>query len=113
STGENPFLDKMSATYKAKDSTTQQSLDNIRELEGQIAVTSQKSVYNMPNGAQLKQLVSDNELSFKEFFSTNVEIVCACIGIPPEIALSKYDSNFSASRAAIKDWEHTLSVARK
>ena len=26
--------------------------------------------------------------------------------------LSKYDSNFSASRAALKDWEHTLNVER-
>ena len=113
STGENPLIEKMKLTTKAKDNTTQQYLNDVKELQGQIALTSQKSVYNMPNGATLKALQSDNELSFKEFFSTNVEIVCACIGIPPEIALSKYDSNFSASRAAIKDWEHTLTVARR
>ena len=27
--------------------------------------------------------------------------------------MSKYDSNFSASRAALKDWEHTLTVDRQ
>ncbi len=27
--------------------------------------------------------------------------------------MSKYDSNFSASRAALKDWENTLNVKRK
>jgi len=32
--------------------------------------------------------------------------------MPPDVARSKYDSNYSASRAAIKDWEHTLDVKR-
>ncbi len=32
--------------------------------------------------------------------------------MPPDIALSKYDSNYSASRAAIKDWENVLGVER-
>jgi capsid protein len=42
----------------------------------------------------------------------NSDALCAAIQIPPEVAKSKYDSNFSASRAALKDWEHTLYVKR-
>jgi len=51
-------------------------------------------------------------LHFKDFYKVNIELICAALGIPPEVAMSKYDSNFSASRAALKDWEHTIMVSR-
>ena len=67
----------------------------------------------MPIGSSLKSLESKNELYFAEFYNTVLGLICAVVGIPPEVALSKYDSNFSASRAALKDWEHTLQTERK
>jgi len=79
---------------------------------GEIAVTSEKSVYNLEPGSELKQLSSDNELSFKEFHSTNVDLICASIGISPEVAMIKFEGSYSSSRAAIKDWEHELDVGR-
>jgi capsid protein len=78
-----------------------------------VAATTNKQTFNMPIGATVKSLESKNELYFAEFFSVNIGLICATLGIPPEIAMSKYDSNYSASRAAIKDWEHTLNVERK
>lgn len=83
-----------------------------KELADRIGVTTEKMVFNMPLGAHLKSLETKNDLYFKDFYSTNVMLFCAAAGIPYEVAMSKYDSNYSASRGAIKDWEHKLNVER-
>lgn len=114
STGENPLQQNIMRAMNA-DAVTDDipTDDDGNELATTIAATTNKQVFNMPKGADLNFLDTKNELSFKDFYSTNIELVCASIGIPPEVALSKYDSNFSSSRAALKDWEHTITVARK
>jgi capsid protein len=66
----------------------------------------------MPNGAKLVMHESKQENGFTDFYTTNFDIVCAVAGYPPEVIMSKYNSNYSASRAAIKDFEHTLKVKR-
>jgi hypothetical protein len=60
--------------------------------------------YNMPRDSELKEVQSKNELYFKDFYTVNVDLVCSSINMPPEVAMSKYNSNYSASRAALKDW---------
>lgn len=116
SDGENPMNKNLAKAfnYDAALSNT----DLPRTIEGKkladtVAATSNKQAWNLPIGATLKLLESKNELYFKDFYTVNIELVCATIGIPPEVALSKYDSNYSASRAAIKDWENTINVGRK
>jgi capsid protein len=89
----------------AIDRTGQQLADNV-------AVTTNKSTYNMPQGSKMESIEAKQEGTFSDFYMPNVYMACAAIGIPPEVALSKYDSNFSASRAALKDWEHTIKVDR-
>jgi len=83
-----------------------------KQLANTVAATTGKETYNMPLGAEMKSVDSKNELFFKDFYMTNTYIVCACLGVPPDVALSMYNENYSASRAAIKDWEHTLNVDR-
>lgn len=113
STGENPFV-KVLAKAQNVDSKQEVPIDiNGKQLADLVAVSTNKTVVNMPNGASLKALDSKNDIYFKDFYGVNIEAICATIGIPPEVALSKYDSNFSASRAALKDWEHTIRVERK
>lgn len=82
------------------------------DLAKGVAASTNKQVFQMPIGQEMASLESKNELYFKDFYSVNIDIVCAAIGAPPEVMFSKYDSNFSASRAALKDWEHTLNVIR-
>ena len=89
------------------------SFDSCETLKQDIAFTSEKDVYNMPVGAKMKSLESKSELYFKDFYDTNFQHACAAIGIPPDVAMSLYNSSYSASRAAIKDWEHILKVGRK
>jgi capsid protein len=112
STGESPLAQNMIASMGLKDSNPALS-DDGSQVANKIAATTQKQVFNLTPGADLQTLDSKSELYFKEFYTTNINMVCAAIGIPPEVALSKYDSNFSASRAALKDWEHTIKVNRE
>ncbi|KKN55739.1 hypothetical protein LCGC14_0579490 [marine sediment metagenome] len=114
STGENPLQGQLAKAIDFDAVTGQIPTDDVgKKLADTVAATTNKSTFNMPIGSELKGLESKNELFFKEFYTVNINIVCAALGIPPEVALSKYDSNFSASRAALKDWEHTINVHRK
>ncbi len=82
------------------------------KLADRFAVTSNKTVYNMPINSKLASLDSKQETNFKEFYDTNADIICSALGIPPNVAYSVYNDSFSASRAATKDWEHTMDVER-
>jgi capsid protein len=113
STGENPILGNMMRAYNPDSVSDDIPVDvQGKQVADRVVATTGKQAFNMPIGAQLKALESRNELSFRDFYTINSDHVCAAIGIPPEVAYSKYDSNYSASRAAIKDWEHTLVVDR-
>ena len=113
SDGENPMLSNMAKAFDSSTGSNQLPKDlNGKALQDNVAATLEKTVTNMPVGAKLKSLESKQEVNFEGFYSTNVNSICATFGIPPEVALMKYDSNYSASRAAIKDWEHTLKVWR-
>lgn len=111
STGENPFSHNLKAAFNADAKTETGPIDG-EAVANKVATTTDKQTINMPPGAKLKALESTNELHFKDFFITNINSIASSIGMPPEVALSKYDSNFSASRAALKDWEHTIKVKR-
>lgn len=114
SSGQNPLLDQMAkaVNFNSAEGDLPASDDQLKELANNVAATTNKMAFNMPKGSSLKLLESKNELYFKEFYGVNIELICAALGIPPEVAMSKYDSNFSASRAALKDWEHTIMVSR-
>jgi capsid protein len=110
--GDNPFMQNI---VKAVDPTAQNVpvTDDGKVLADNIAATTQKAVFNMPQGSELKTVNSENDLYFKDFITVNIHLVCAAIGMPYNIAMSKYDDNYSSSRAAIKDWENTLNVTRE
>lgn len=111
STGENPLLAQARAAFNADAETQTGDIDG-EATAAKVAATTNKQAINMPIGATLKALESKNELYYKDFYQTNVNAIASALGIPPEVAYSKYDSNFSASRAALKDWEHTIMVQR-
>lgn len=77
-----------------------------------VVATTNKQLINMPIDSSLKFLSSDTEFSFKEFYETNINLLCSALEIPPNVAMSIYNDSFSASRAATKDWEHTIGVKR-
>jgi len=83
------------------------------KLAKKIAATTNKQAYNNPKGAEIKTINQSNNLQgFETFYSSNANIICPAIGIPPNVALSIYNDSFSASRAATKDWDHSMDVER-
>jgi len=113
SDGENPMMANMAKAFDSNSGSNELPKDiNGKSLQDNVAATLDKTVTNMPIGAKLKSLESKQEVNFEAFYSPNINAICSTFGIPPEVALMKYDSNYSASRAAIKDWEHTLKVWR-
>lgn len=114
SNGESPLAVNMARAMNIDSYNEDLPKDiNMNELANTVAATTNKMTYNMPIGAELKALESKNELFFKEFYSTNSDIICGAADIPPNVAFSIYNDSFSASRAATKDWEHTISVNRE
>lgn len=113
STGENTFS-PLSKAFDAGNETNELPRDEQgRQLANTVHATTNKQAYNNPIGTKIETLQhSDGQLYFKDFYSVLIDLVCAAVGIPPNVAMSKYDSNFSASRAALKDWEHAMVVAR-
>ena len=115
STGENPLIRQMAQAANAGigDAKETEVTDNDA-FATKVATTVQKSVINLPNNSTIKTISPHTtELNYPDFLTANINLVAAAMQIPPEVAMSMYNSNFSASRAAIKDWEHSLKVNRK
>lgn len=114
STGEFPMAKAAARAYDIGGKADLPTDDLGRELADKVYSTTNRMAVNNPVGAEIKTLKSnESQLYFVDFLGKNIDIVCATVEIPPNVAMSKYDSNYSASRAAVKDWEHTLSVKRK
>lgn len=112
SDGENVFASQFA---KAKDADRDDLAETYEgeQLANRVAATTNRSAFNMPVGAEMKPIQHTNgEINFKEFYTPQVQTICSTVGIPPEVAFSLYNSNFSASRAALKDWEHTMDTRR-
>ncbi len=114
SDGSSPFLQQ---TMKARDAGANDGTIPVDQqnqvVADKVSATTNKQVFNMTQGSKLEPIEKNKgELYFKDFYSVFFDLVCAAIGIPPNVAMSKYDTSFSSARAAIKDWEHTLLVER-
>lgn len=83
------------------------------KIANDFAVSTNKTVINLPNDTQVKSLESKQEVRVQEFSNFHIDLICAAINIPPNVALSKYEDSFSASRMAGKDWEHTFMIERE
>jgi len=112
--GISPLSDAVMKSFNTESSDgAKNPVDSAgNELAQFVTESTNKQTFNMPPGSELKSLESKNELYFNDFFTTNANLICAAIGIPPNVAFSLYTDSFSASRAATKDWEHTLKVER-
>lgn len=114
STGENPTLERAMKARAVANNNGMVPVDNLgNAVADKVQVSTNRTTINMPNDSKIEPVDKNkSELYFKDFYAVFVDIICACFGIPPEVAMSKYDSNFSSARAAIKDWEHTIMIER-
>lgn len=111
-TGDNPLTQLAAKSFDAS-GTNVPKTDDGKTLADNIAVTTNKQVFNLSPGSELKSVDSKNDLYFKDFFTINIRLVCAALGIPYNVAMDTYDDSYSSSRAAIKSWENTLRIARE
>jgi capsid protein len=82
-------------------------------LANKIQQSTSGKTYNMPNGAKLESFSTSIETDFGQFQSSVFDTISAGQDIPPEVAMQKYSSNYSASRAAINSFGYIISIKRE
>jgi capsid protein len=112
STGEGVMLGHIATGMNPDGAGKIPTTDDGVVLANKFAATTNKQMFNLPQGSDIKVPDTKPDISFEEFYKPNADAIAAASGIPPEVAFSKYDSNYSASRGAMKDWEHTIFVGR-
>ena len=93
--------------------TKETSFEKSGRTANQMRQSTSNQVFNLPPGATLKSLSSQSETTFNEFFRAVFVTLCAAVDIPEEVALQKYEQNYSSSRAAINGWEHIIEIYRQ
>lgn len=111
STGENPVIGNIKKTMNIKEEDDPHKLGET--LSKNIASSTSKQTFNLPVGAEMTTLAANQEAGYDKFFEAVFVQLCAAVDIPPEVALQKYSSNYSASRAAINGWGYIIDVYRK
>jgi capsid protein len=114
STGESPF-DKFVNERRAG-SVVLPDVDPMMLADGlanRITETTSNQTINLVRGSTIKQFSTDIETNFGEFQSNVFDSISAGQDIPPEVAMQKYSSNYSASRAAINSFGYIISIKRE
>jgi capsid protein len=111
-TGENPFINQLSKAVNFESNLDIPVDINGKPLSNEVAAVTNQQAVNMPPGAKLKQIEHMAEVHFTEFYNTNKDAIAAACDIPSSVVFMKHDGSYSASRADLKDWEHTLMVGR-
>lgn len=110
-TGEN-ILNNNLTGKKSGAKGLEESYEKSGRTANQLRQSTSGSVLNLAPGSTLRALANDGETHFQDFFKAVFISLCAAVDIPEEIALQKYDSNYSASRAAINGWEYVVNIYR-
>lgn len=112
SNGENPFVDNLAKAINFQSNLDLPTDINGKQLSDTVAAVTNNQAVNLPIGAKVKALEHTAEVHFKDFYDTNKEAIAAACDIPGSVVFMKHDGSYSASRADLKDWEHTLMVGR-
>lgn len=113
SDGENPMAANIRKRIAGSTEAALSSYEIAQATAKNIEATQEKSVINMPIGSSLKALASDSEINYEPLWKSIFIQASASAGVPPEVALRQYNSNYVASRAAIMAWSHEVNIRRK
>lgn len=112
STGENILT--QSLTGKVENGETEETnFEKTNRTAGMLRQSVSGAVLNLTPNSELQSLSNPGETSFNEFFRAVFVGLCASVDIPEEVALQKYEQNYSSSRAAINMWEHICDIYRQ
>jgi len=111
-TGENPLADMVAKkfTKKLDDGTEKDGFALADGIANRVAQTTSGIALNLPPGAKLHDFNTNIETNYEQFFEANFKNACASMGIPYEVALQSYNSNYSASRAAINGFGYIIDI---
>jgi capsid protein len=113
STGENPFANTIKQSFGKDKGVAPETASLQDDAASKVAQMTEGQYVNLPNGAKLERHGGSTDDKFKDFFNVNIDIVYATLGIPPEVAMDKFEQNYSSSRAALKSWEYKMIVDRE
>lgn len=114
STGDNPLEDAVKKVRR--ETIVSDNPDNKVLADGlanKLTQTTSGTAVNMVPGSELKSFESSIETDFQEFYSTVFNGVSAGANVPPEVAMQSFNSNYSASRAAINSFGYFITVDRQ
>lgn len=115
STGQDPLGQKLKSSVPGRNNTT--AVDGYAEGEKKVKEfvrTTSKMAINLPKGADIKAPTAGSvRMEYPEFWKAVFNSLAAAVDIPPEVAMQMYNSNYSASRAAVNAWEHLMLVYRE
>lgn len=71
------------------------------------------AIYNLPPGKQVETVNPlRSNTQFESFVNTCIMTIASSMGIPKEVLVKKYESNYTAARAALLDFWRTVRVYR-
>jgi len=110
SDGSNPLADSIKARIGTGVSTD--TMAQATAVANAISITEERQVHSLAPDQSLKAVASQSEIQYDPFFNAIFTQICAAVGTPPEVALQKYNSNYSASRAAILAFQDVVALYR-
>lgn len=112
STGENILSTSLSSKITSGE-TDETAYEQNGRTAAQLRQSTNGVVMNLTPDSDLINLSSESETTFPEFWRAVFVALCAAVDIPEEVALQKYEQNYSSSRAAINGWEHIVEIWRE
>lgn len=71
------------------------------------------AIYNLPPGKDIKSINPlRSNTQFETFVNTCITVIASSMGMPKEVLIKKYESNYTAARAALLDFWRTVRVYR-
>ncbi len=71
------------------------------------------AIYNLPPGKHIDKVdPSRSDSQFEAFVNTCIMLISSSMGLPKEVITKKYESNYTAARAALLDFWRTVRVYR-
>ena len=67
------------------------------------------AIYNLPPGKNIEKVdPSRSDSQFEAFVNTCIMLISSSMGLPKEVVVKKYESNYTAARAALLDFWRTV-----
>jgi len=72
------------------------------------------AIYDLPPGKSIETVdPKRSDTQFEVFVNTCIMVIASSMGIPKEVLVKKYESNYTAARAALLDFWRTVKVYRR